>query len=203
MLRDPLPESEAFRALLADLHDDLPARVERHRLLWCWESDRYGGGQLMIPGGHTAYMAYVELRHAFICGNFISTVLLAQCLVENVLASHVGMDALSAEIHQRSYETLRDRPTARECIAACWRLGVLDATDERDLLRLADARNSLAHFRPVSDDTNLDKRALNDRRHAVLVCYEDVRFAMGLVVRIMSKPAFLVGGAPGREPFVT
>ena len=193
MLTDAPPESAAFRALLADLHDDLPARIERQRLLWCWETDYYGGRSLLIPGGHTAHMAYVELRHAFVCGNFISTVLLAQCLVENVLASHVGMDALSAEIQQRSYQTLPDRPSFRECVAACRRLGVVDEADERDLLRLAAARNALAHFRPVSDNTNLERRALNERRHAALVCYEDARFAMGLVVQIMSKPAFLLG----------
>jgi hypothetical protein len=193
MLTDTPPESAAFRALLADLHDDLPERIERQRLLWCWEGDYYGGGRLLIPGGHTAYMAYVELRHAFVSGNFISTVLLAQCLVENVLASHVGLDAVSAQIQQRSYETLPTRPGFRECVAACRRLGMVDEVDERDLLRLAAARNALAHFRPVSDDTNLDRRALNERRPAALVCYEDARFAMGLVVRIMSKPAFLLG----------
>jgi hypothetical protein len=191
----PPPESAAFRELLADLHDDLQARVERQRLLWCWESDHYSGSSLLIPGGQTAHFAYVEIRHAFVCGNFISTVLLAQCLVENVLASHVGLDAASAQIHQRSHETLPDRPGFRESVAACRRLGMVDAVDERDLLRLAAARNALAHFRPVSDDTNLDRRALNERRPAALVCYEDARFAMGLVVRIMSKPTFLLGAS--------
>ena len=131
MLTDPPPESAAFRALLADLHDDLPARVERQRLLWCWESEQYGAGDLLIPG-NVAAMAYHELRHAFVCGNFISTVLLAQCLVENVLASHVGLDALSAQIHQRSHENLSDRPGFRDSVAACRRLGMLNEADERD-----------------------------------------------------------------------
>jgi len=193
MLRDTPPESAAVRALLADLHDDLPARVERQRLLWCWEADHYDGGGLLIPGGHTAYMAYVELRHAFVCGNFISTVLLAQCLLENVLASHVGLNAVSAQIQQRSHETLSDRPSFRETVAACRRLGIVDEVDERDLLRLAAARNALAHFRPVSDKTNLDRRAVNERRPAALVSYEDARFAMGLVVRVMSKRTFQLG----------
>lgn len=199
MLEDVPSENAAFRTLLADLHDDLPARVERQRLLWCWESDYHGGGILLIPGGHTAAMAYGELRHAFVCGNFISTVLLAQCLVENVLASHVGLDAVSAQIHQRSHETLPDRPGFRETVAACRRLGMLDDVDERDLLRLAGARNALAHFRPVSDDTNLDRRALNGRRHAALVCYEDARFAIGLVVRVLGKPAFLIGSSVSQD----
>ena len=194
MAIEPPPDSELFRVLLADLHDELPGRIERQKLLWRWESDAYAGGQLMIPGGHTAYMAYVELRQAFISGYFLSTVLLAQCLVENVLASQIGIDAMSAQIKGSDHETLRDRPTAKECIAASRRLGVLDATDEVDLFRLAEARNSLAHFRPVSDATNLDRRSINERRHAELVCSDDARFAMNVVVRIMAKPAFLLGG---------
>jgi hypothetical protein len=194
MLSDALPESMAFRALLADLHDDLPARVERQQLLWCWESDYYGGGTLLIPGGQTAGTAYAELRHAFVSGNFISTVLLAQCLVENVLADHVGIDATSAQIHRRTYEILPKRPTFQDSLDACRRLGILDQTDERDLRRLAKTRNAAARFRPFSDDSNLDRRAVDGRRPVALVCYEDARFAMGLVVRIMAKPAFLCGG---------
>ena len=154
--------------MLADLHDDLPARVERQRLLWRWESDYFGNG-----------------------GNLISTVLLAQCLVENMLAADVSLDAHSAEIHQRSHETLRDRPVLRETVAACRRLGMLGDIDKRDLLRLAEAHNALAHFRPVSDGTDLDRRVIDGHLPAALVCYEDARFGMCFVVRILGKPAFL------------
>lgn len=192
-------EGAACRTLLADLHDDLQARIGRQRLLWCWESDYHGGGTLLLPGGHTAAMAYGELRHAFVCGNFMSTILLAQCLLENVLAAHIAIDAISAQIHQRSHETLPKRPAFRETIAAGRRLGILNDTDERNLICLSNVRNALTHFRPILDDTNLDRRAMDENTHAALVCYEDARFVVGLVVSIFGKPAFLVGGFPNGE----
>ena len=96
---DPLPpETLALKVLLADLHDDLQGRVERLRLLIAVESDFGQGRGLLLPGGMPAQFAYVETRHAFVSGNFLSVILLSQCVLENILGSQIGIESVSREI---------------------------------------------------------------------------------------------------------
>jgi hypothetical protein len=188
---DPLPpENIALRALLADLHDDLEGRVERLRLLLAIESDFGGGRGLLLPGGTPAQFAYLETRQAFVAGNFLSVILLSQCMLENVLAAQIGLETLSREIKGGSPIELRTRPTFRETIAACRRANILDNKDEVDLARLSDLRNALTHFRDVNDKSHLDRRALSQRRPAADVCEEDARFAIVLFVRMLAKDEF-------------
>ena len=188
---DPLPpETIALKVLLADLHDDLEGRVERLRLLLAIESD-FGGGQgLLLPGGMPAQFAYVETRQAFVTGNFLSVILLSQCVLENVLAAQIGMESLSREIKGQEPIERKARPTFRDTIAACRRANVLDPEDEADLARLSDLRNALTHFRDVNNQSHLDRRALNLRRPAADICEDDARFALTLFVRILAKPQF-------------
>lgn len=70
----------------------------------------------MLPGGTPAQAAYLETRQAFVVGNFLSVVLLSQCLLENVPAAHVGIEALSAEIHRREFVAPTEKPTFRRTI---------------------------------------------------------------------------------------
>jgi len=200
MLDETPPDWVAFRTLLADLHDDLPTRTERLRHLWVLESD-FGQGRLMMPGGHASSGAYIELRHAFVCGNFLSAILLSQCLLENILAAHVNLDRSSAEIHGRSFENLPQRPSYLETLEACQRLGVLSPVEIRELMRLSGLRNAVAHFRSVDHASNLERRSMDQRRSSTRIVYEDARFAVGLAVRILAKPQFVVGGPQG-EPQV-
>jgi hypothetical protein len=199
VIEESPPEWRAFRTLLADLHDDMPFRVERLRYLWMLESD-FGDGHLFLPGEHSG-AAYGELRHAFVSGNFISVVLLGQCLLENVLAAHVSFDKDTSEIKGRSYESLREKPSYRDTLGACERLGVLSIMEVKELLRLADRRNALAHFRSVNDEMALWRRAASAGMATGLLSFEDARFAMGLVVRVLAKPEFVVGGPKGDPRF--
>lgn len=196
MLDETPPEWVAFRTLLADLHDDMPARTERLRHLWVLEAD-FGQGHLMIPGAHASSGAYVELRHAFACGNFLSVMLLSQCLLENLLAGHLDLDRSTAEIHRRPFETLSQRPNYKETLDACERLGALSEIESRELMKLSGLRNAVAHFRSIDHPSNLERRALDRRQPAALVVYEDARFAIGLVVRVLAKPEFVIGGPNG------
>jgi hypothetical protein len=189
-------ETMALRTLLADLHDDLAGRVDRLRLLLALEADFGSGHRLMIPGGTPAYAAYVETRQAFVLGNFLSVVLLSQCVLENILAAQLGLDAMSAEIRGGTPEQQKLRPEFRETVAACKASNMLTQEDERDLFRLADFRNALAHFRTVNDPSHLDRRAISERRPASMICEDDARFAITLFVRILAKPAFRLGENP-------
>jgi hypothetical protein len=184
------PETVALKILVADLHDGLEGRVARLRLLMGLEFD-FGAGQgLLLPGGTPAQAAYLETRQAFVVGNFLSVILLSQCLLENVLAAHLGIEATSAEIHGRTALPQKPRPGFRETVAGCKGAGLLSDEEERNLLRLADLRNSLAHFRSVDDPSHLDRRMINERRAALAICEDDARFAIGVFVRVLAKPAF-------------
>lgn len=184
------PETVALRTLLADLHDGLEGRVARLRLLMALEFD-FGNGQgLLLPGGTPAHAAYIETRHAFVIGNFLSVILLSQCLLENVLAAQLGLDAGSLEIHGGVPTSQKDRPSFRETVVACNASGLLNDEEAKDLLRLADLRNALAHFRTVADPSHLDRRSIRERRAAAEICEDDARFAMGVFVRVLAKPTF-------------
>jgi hypothetical protein len=189
-------ETMALRTLLADLHDDLAGRVDRLRLLLALEADFGSGRRLMIPGGTPAYAAYVETRQAFVLGNFLSVVLLSQCVLENILAAQLGLNAMSAEIRGGTPKQQKLRPEFREIVAACKASNMLTQEDERDLFRLADFRNALAHFRTVNDPSHLDRRAISERRPASMICEDDARFAITLFVRILAKPAFRLDENP-------
>lgn len=184
------PETAALKVLLADLHADLEGRVARLRLLIAIESDFGSGRGLLLPGGFPAQFAYTETRQAFVAGNFLSVILLSQCVLENALAAQVGLESISLEIKGDGAIASKTRPTFRDTITACRRVDILDEKDEHDLLRLSGLRNALIHFRDVNDETHLDRRAIKDRRPAADICEEDARFALVLFVRIMAKPAF-------------
>jgi hypothetical protein len=184
------PETVALRTLLADLHDGLEGRVARLRLLMALEFDFGNGQRLLLPGGTPAHTAYIETRHAFVVGNFLSVILLSQCLLENVLAAQVGLDAVSLEIHGCTPTPQKDRPGFKETIAACRASGLLNDEDARDVIRLADLRNALAHFGTVADPSHLDRRSISERRAAAEICEDDARSAIGVFIRILAKPTF-------------
>lgn len=188
---DPLPpETFALKTILADLQEDLEGRVTRLRLLIAIESDFGAGRGLLLPGGFPASLAYVETRRAYVNGEFLSVILLSQCVLENALAAHLGLEAMSAEIHGVDGPTTKARPGFRDTIKDCKGIGVLSEADELDLYRLADLRNAIAHFRTVDDPRHLDRRSISERRPAIDICEDDARFAVTLFVRILAKPAF-------------
>ncbi len=54
-------------------------------------------------------------------------------------------------------------------------------------------RNPLSHFRNLHDPHNLERRAMTGGSHPDELLSQDAWFAIGLIVRILSKPAFRVG----------
>jgi hypothetical protein len=160
------------------------------RLLLALELDFGSGRGLLLPGGTPAYTAYVETRQAFVLGNFLSVVLLSQCVLENALAAHLGLEAVSAQIQGRTATPQKLRPGFRETVGACKASGLFNAEDERELLRLSDLRNALTHFRTVDDQSHLDRRAIREGRPPAAISEDDARFAITLFVRVLAKPPF-------------
>lgn len=183
-------ETVALRTLIADLHDGLEGRVGRLRLLMAMEYDFGAGRGLMLPGGTPVQFAYLEARQAFVVGNFLSVILLCQCVLENVLAAHLGLEAISAEIHGTQPLPLKERPRFSDTIARGRVDGLLDETDEQDLLRLAALRNALSHFRSINDGSHMDRRTMTEGRSAASLLEDDARFAMAVFLRVLAKPEF-------------
>jgi hypothetical protein len=186
-------EVDAFRALLGELYDDLPQRVERLRLLSALDHD-FGGSGVMIPGGEATFRAYTEARSCFVAGHFAAVILLSQALVETLLGAQIDLEQGSYEIHGKDFgDTLTRRPSLDEIVRKAKQIGLLDDDDERALKRMREMRNPLTHFRNIDDPTNMTRRMLNQRTHPTVLFEDDARFCITTVIRILSKPTFAIG----------
>lgn len=184
---DLLPEMsdlDVVRHLLAELHDDLPEKVRRFRMLTDFGSEM-GQSGTMIFGGHTAYHAWVEARSSFVHGNFVATILLCQGLVEHLLAAYLHAGLLIDNLPQR----IKFADTLRRCRER----DVVSNQDVADLRRMMDLRNPLSHFRHVDDSSNLDRRSIDAGTSADDLLRRDAFFSIGLAVRMLAKPAFRLG----------
>lgn len=156
-LLSDLSDLDFVSHLLADLHDDLPEKVGRFRML----TDlgvQTGRSGTMIFGGHAAYHGWVEARASFVHGNFAATILLCQGLAEHLLAAYLHAGLLVDDIPER----IQFADTLRRCRER----DVISDQDVTDLRRMMDLRNPLSHFRHVDDGSNLDRRTIKTRQRS-------------------------------------
>jgi len=174
-----------MRWLLADLHDDLLARVGRFRQL-ADLSVSLGDGGTFMPGGETAYNAWMEARSSFVHGNYIATIMLCQGLAEHLLAAYLEL-GLEGEL-------LPERVTFGETLKRCIAKRVITAEDAADLRRLMELRNPLSHYRNMDDPGNLSRRAVDSSVPAELHLMRDATFAISMAVHLLSLKAFRLSG---------
>ncbi|QOF73617.1 hypothetical protein IG197_11430 [Aminobacter sp. SR38] len=172
------------RHLLADLHDDLPDKVGRFRMLTDLGA-QMGRSGTMIFGGHAAYHAWVEARSSFVHGNFVATILLCQGLVEHLLAAYLHAGLL--------IDDLPDRIQFADTLRRCREREVISDEDVTDLRRMMALRHPLSHFRHAHDGSNLDRRSIDKSTTVEELLRRDVIFSIGLAVRMLAKPAFRLG----------
>lgn len=183
-LLSDLSDLDFVRHLLADLHDDLPGKVGRFRMLTDLGS-QMGRSGTMIFGGHAAHHAWVEARTSFVHGNYVATILLCQGLVEHLLAAYLHAGLLIDDIP--------DRIQFADTLRRCREREVVSDEDVTDLRRMMALRNPLSHFRHVDDGSNLDRRSIDEGRSADDLLRHDAIFSIGLAVRMLSRPAFRLG----------
>lgn len=183
-LLSDLSDLDFVRDLLAEMHDDLPGKVSRFRMLTDVGREM-GPNGTMIFGGHAAHYAWVEARSSFVHGNFAATVLLCQGLVEHLLAAYLHAGLMIDDIPERI--------PFRETLRRCRERDVISDEDVTDLQKLMDLRNPLSHFRHVHDATNLDRRSIDTGQHAMDLMRHDAIFAVGLAVRMLANRAFRLG----------
>ncbi len=179
-----ISDLDAVRLLLADMHDELASKVLRFRHLTdlCGALGTQG---TMLFGGSVTFSAWTEARSSFVHGNYVSTVLLCQSLIENLLAAflHGGL----------MMDDLPPRVSFRETLKRCQERKLITESDADDLERLMSLRNPLTHFRTLGDAQNLDRRALTDGLPSEALIKQDAWFAIGLAVRMLAKPEFRLG----------
>jgi hypothetical protein len=183
-LLSPIKDLGLVRFLLADLHDDLPAKVARFRQL-ADLSGALGSSGTMLPGGETTYAAWTEARTSFIHGNYVATVLLCQSLAEHLLAAHLALGIDGEELPNR----ISFQDTLRRCMAR----NIITEKDADDLRRLMNLRNPLSHYRSIVDPSNLSRRVLDTMSPAESHLRGDASFAISMAVRLLSLPAFRLG----------
>lgn len=179
-----LSDTDFVRHLLAEMHDDLPGKVSRFRMLTDFGREM-GPNGTMIFGGQAAHYAWVEARSSFVHGNFAATVLLCQGLVEHLLAAYLYAGLMMDDVPERI--------PFRDTLGRCRERSVLSDQDVADLQKLMGLRNPLSHFRHVHDASNLDRRSIDTGQHAMDLMRHDAVFAIGLAVRMLAKPAFRLG----------
>jgi hypothetical protein len=178
-----ISDVDLMRSFLADLHDDLPERLQRFRYVTDIESV-LGTGGTMLFGGYPTCSALAEARSSFITGNFVATILLCQSLIENLLA---------AFLHGGLLEELPSRIKFADTLERCRKRVLITDDEAADLSRLMELRNPLSHFRHITDDSSLERRSMNAGESADELLRKDAYFAIALVVRILAKPAFRIG----------
>lgn len=183
-LLSDLSDLDFVRHLLADLHDDLPDKVGRFRMLVDL-GGQMGRSGTMIFGGHAAYHAWVEARSSFVHGNFVATILLCQGLVEHLLAAYLHAGLL--------IDNLPERIQFADTLRRCQEREVISDGDVTDLRRMMALRNPLSHFRHVDDGSNLDRRSIDESTSAEELLRRDAVFSIGLSVRMLAMPAFRLG----------
>lgn len=181
---------EAAGLLIEEFQVELEGRIFRLQALADMEIRAAAGRGLLLPGGTPAQLAYQEARSAYVHGQFVAVVMLSQCLLENLLAGHVYMEALGREVRLGEPQKMGGRPDYRATLAACQEGGLLTEAEVEELRLLASRRNALAHFRDMEDASHVDRRALSERRRPGEIIEDDATLAIEILTRVLGKTAF-------------
>jgi hypothetical protein len=182
-------ELQLIKEQIARLHDDAEGRTARHLALIAFESDFSPNG-MMFPGGHESYLAYIEARLNFIDGNFISTILISQACIENLLASCIILEETSRQIHGLLAETdtaIPKRITLKWLIKRSLDWDIISDEDGGMVNQLSDIRNPLSHYRHMSDQTKLWRRSAKEDIPEKELLEKDAHLAISVVARIIPK----------------
>lgn len=180
----PVTDMGLVKFLLADLHDDLSAKVARFRQL-ADISMTLGKNGTLLAGGETTYQAWTEARTSFVHGNYIAAIMLCQGLAEHLLASFLEMGL--------EEEKLQPKVKFRVTLERSLQRGIIAEADAADLQRLMQLRNPLSHYRHIDDPTNLTRRSIDSRMPAIEHLRGDASFALSVAVKLLSLPAFRLG----------
>lgn len=135
---------------------------------------------VMFFGGETPLFAFGELADCFVNGQYIAGVLLAQVVLEHILAGMFnvfGRDDLARAGFQR---------LSREARSMGW----ISEPELAAFETLRAARNPYSHSKPVFSKGSLERRVVESDTPPHELIENDARTAIQLVLRLLSRPPF-------------
>ena len=170
-------DEEILAFLESDDEASLPDRLVRMRFLL----DQYGReGYTLFFGGVVPAHAFEEMRLCYLHGLYISCVVVAQIVIEHLLAGLFEManrnDLQGASFKQLVEEALAD--------------GFISQGEFDELDHLRQLRNPYTHSKPIMHETCFIRRAAESGSHPRQLFKEDAQKAIVAVFRLMSRPPF-------------
>ena len=134
-------------------------------------------------GGDESVICFNEVKRCYLDGSYMAVVLLCLAFIEKTLA---------ADLYTAGW-----KPAAKSSLGKVLEKahedGVLSESDLRTFRRLADLRNSRAHFQgygnPKEKQPSLMDRTIRENTFPLEVLAKDARFAAEAMVRIVKRQA--------------
>jgi len=162
---------------------DASTRAERsERAVWIARLGWPESGWL-FSGGHTVAESWDDLRHAFIHGSYLATILVGQAFLENVLAGQLDW-------HE---ETLGRRPQLGEILVRTRELGWLTQHEFALLDGLRRMRNPYAHYRNLDDKQSLSRRAMEAGEAPGTLVARDASEVVEALYHLVNRHPFALG----------
>ena len=138
-------------------------------------------------GGEQSEICFDEVRRCYLDGSYMAVVLLSLAYVERTLA---------AELYARGWSTASTAPL-NVLLERAYEEGVLSKSDWQICRRLAELRNSHAHFQgfgnPKEKQPMMD-RMVQENATATEILAKDAKFAVALMAKIVRRQfGFRVG----------
>ena len=140
-------------------------------------------------GGPILPQALQELKSCFASGEFVACVLLAQVILEKLIAAHLEAKG-HAELDWAPLSKLAELALAD---------GLLTPSDLEVLRELRHLRNPYAHTRPSNHQNCISARISERRVPSQILFKEDASRAIGIVQAFLSRRS-LTGANPQERP---
>lgn len=142
-------------------------RLKQIKSLFLWKQE----GSLLLSGGFSSSFAITEIPNAYITGNFLSCICLAQIFFENTLSSTFCING-EDEIAEAGFAKVINECKVNKIISE-------DFADKLDSLR--KIRNSYTHFHIGLNKRGVVKRMLDNSIAPDDLLIKDAWFAVKLI----------------------
>ncbi|MCY3725344.1 MAG: hypothetical protein OXF95_01760 [Rhodobacteraceae bacterium] len=137
---------------------------------------------LAFNGGEETLNCFLEVRRCYLDGSYIAVVLLSLLYIERELA---------AVLYAGGWGKPQNRPQLSKILNEACNRGLISNRDKEVFGKLADIRNSYAHFRSPCSDESLMVRSDKQNDFPREVLAKDARCALETMYRLLRR-----SGAP-------
>ena len=138
-------------------------------------------------GGDEYVICFNEVKRCYLDGSHMAVMLLCLAFIERTLA---------ADLYAAGWKSAA-KSSLGKVLEKAYKDGVLSESDRRTIGRLADLRNSRAHFQgygnPKEKQPSLMDRTIRENAFSLQVLAKDARFAAEAMVRVVKRQAGMRG----------